>query len=64
MHKLTAFLSLIQHLLEKMGSFEYTRNILKRLDAEARAEVCLFCLLEEGPLQICSIKFIHVPFSG
>lgn len=27
------------HLLEKLGSFEYTRNILKQLDAEARAEV-------------------------
>lgn len=27
------------HLLEKLGSFEYTRTTLKQLDAEARAEV-------------------------
>lgn len=27
------------HLLEKLGSFEYTRSILKKLDGEARAEV-------------------------
>lgn len=30
------------HLLEKLGSFEYTRTILKQLDAEARAEVRIF----------------------
>lgn len=27
------------HLLEKLGSFKYTREILKKLDEEARAEV-------------------------
>lgn len=27
------------HLLEKLGSFKYTRDILKKLDEEARAEV-------------------------
>lgn len=27
-------------LLEKLGSFQYTRKVLDQLDAEARAEVC------------------------
>lgn len=29
------------HLLEKLGSFKYTRDILKKLDEEARAEVII-----------------------
>lgn len=36
------------HLLEKLGSFEYTRNILTRLDAEARAEVSIFFLIQSN----------------
>lgn len=28
--------------MEKLGSFEYTRDILKKLDGQARKEVILF----------------------
>lgn len=47
------------HLLEKLGSFKYTRDILQTLDAEARAEVRLqFPCLLKWALLIASCLFV------
>lgn len=48
------------HLLEKLGSFQYTRDILKQLDAEARAEVSV----KRKILSIAILITIVVMLSG
>lgn len=41
------------HLLEKLGSFKYTRDILQKLDGEARAEVRTFLKKNSHLFALC-----------